>query len=860
MTSRLASLLVQDGLVSPKKMAQAFQRQVIYGGTLDTILLEMDAIDEGTLVDAMGRASSLPTAGDLPSKDQLAQSGSREWFPYQLCERYRAVPVSLDGNVVRVLVTDPPDRKQLDELGYHLSRSVDPIVVPEHRFVQAVELVYDVQVPARFASLAAKLRQRASEVVQRVPLKVLQMDAEPPPTRDRLPAVALKREPELRAPAPVTPIASTAPLEAVAAPASEPPAEVSAPTATTVRVPAIEAPPEPPEPEENRRAVLTDVPLPGARPAAVPSELSEAPTPRAMPRQADAPASVPTEMAVQSGAPPEGDTQPLTIEEAAALIEASAERDAIFQALCRGARSQLEFVALLMVHGEVAVGRLALPDTNGQWLPRDAMSALSLPLDKASPFRTTAQGQSPYIGRLGEETLSAQALSSLGRKPPLPGVLLPIVLKDRTVALLYGDGGGKFVDSDLLAGLSTLVAAAGRSFQRLILRQKSGEFAKASAPIMGKASKALAAAAKTVDQPGSAWKRADGDEAKARLTSRGFPALSEAVVEELAARGQGSPATARAQAAPSPGLHDQPTQQLSHIDARPQVTDLQQLVASVMRDQEDAKSSADALLALGERGAEVVVAHLPGPLRLDRHTLRGPMPPLVDHGPLLALLSRFGRAAVKPLVARLDDASLEVRYYATLAAGETRAAEVVPELGQRLSDPDTSVRQAAVQALAGFDHSSELRTLTESLRGDLPGPQSIRQRYAAEALGALRDVPSVPRLIELVKHPDAAVVTAARRALIEITKQDFGTSRWRWRSWWERHRNESRVEWMLEGLAHSEAEVRMSASEELRAMTVESFGYHFDLPKREREEARRRWIDWWRTHGAKNHTEKQEKR
>src|SRR3954465_4920183 len=102
MTSRLASLLVQGGLVSPRKMAQAFQRQVIYGGTLDTILLEMDVLDEGTLVDAMGRASSLPTAGDLPSKEQLDAAGARDWFPHSLSERFRAVPVALDGNVLRV--------------------------------------------------------------------------------------------------------------------------------------------------------------------------------------------------------------------------------------------------------------------------------------------------------------------------------------------------------------------------------------------------------------------------------------------------------------------------------------------------------------------------------------------------------------------------------------------------------------------------------------------------------------------------------------------------------------------------------------------------------------------------------------
>ena len=56
---------------------------------------------------------------------------------------------------------------------------------------------------------------------------------------------------------------------------------------------------------------------------------------------------------------------------------------------------------------------------------------------------------------------------------------------------------------------------------------------------------------------------------------------------------------------------------------------------------------------------------------------------------------------------------------------------------------------------------------------------------------------------------------------------------------------------MLEGLAHKAPEVRLSASEELKRLTSEYFGYHFDLPKREREEARRKWIAWWEQVGRK---------
>jgi hypothetical protein len=284
---------------------------------------------------------------------------------------------------------------------------------------------------------------------------------------------------------------------------------------------------------------------------------------------------------------------------------------------------------------------------------------------------------------------------------------------------------------------------------------------------------------------------------------------------------------------------------------QPALAEIETLVESVMHQDEGAVYAADALVAAGARAAQAVVARLPGPLRLDRHALRGPTPPLSEHGPLLAVVARLGHHALASLLERLADPALDVRYYATVACGELRAAEAVHALGLRLLDPDAGVRYAAVHGLAHFPPSPELRTLTESLRGELPGPEPLRQRFAAEALGVLHDVPSVPRLIELVKSAEPQLATAARRALVEITKQDFGSSRWRWRSWWDRHRHEPRVDWMLEGLSHPEPEVRLSACEELRTLSPQYFGYQFDLPKREREEARRRWVAWFREQGRR---------
>jgi len=85
----------------------------------------------------------------------------------------------------------------------------------------------------------------------------------------------------------------------------------------------------------------------------------------------------------------------------------------------------------------------------------------------------------------------------------------------------------------------------------------------------------------------------------------------------------------------------------------------------------------------------------------------------------------------------------------------------------------------------------------------------------------------------------------ARQELMAITKQDFGTRARRWEAWWAKHKDDDRAEWLFDGLSHKEPQVRASSEEELRKLTGEYFGYHFDLPRRERERARARWQAWW---------------
>ena len=99
MPSRLSSLLVRDGLVGVKRMEKAFQRQVIYGGSLDTILLEMNLVPEERLTQYLALASGLPPAARDEGGEIDAEAIALD--RQEIAEQFRAVPLSLDRRARR---------------------------------------------------------------------------------------------------------------------------------------------------------------------------------------------------------------------------------------------------------------------------------------------------------------------------------------------------------------------------------------------------------------------------------------------------------------------------------------------------------------------------------------------------------------------------------------------------------------------------------------------------------------------------------------------------------------------------------------------------------------------------------------
>jgi hypothetical protein len=122
-------------------------------------------------------------------------------------------------------------------------------------------------------------------------------------------------------------------------------------------------------------------------------------------------------------------------------------------------------------------------------------------------------------------------------------------------------------------------------------------------------------------------------------------------------------------------------------------------------------------------------------------------------------------------------------------------------------------------------------------------------KAALQALAHLRDKNAVPAIADLVESSDEAIAAAALETLRALTCADFGRKCKSWLDFWTERGSQSRIEWLLDGLAHKTAKIRLLASNELYQVCGEYFGYHYDLPERERQEARQRWMAWWHGQG-----------
>jgi Type II secretion system (T2SS), protein E, N-terminal domain len=247
----------------------------------------------------------------------------------------------------------------------------------------------------------------------------------------------------------------------------------------------------------------------------------------------------------------------------------------------------------------------------------------------------------------------------------------------------------------------------------------------------------------------------------------------------------------------------------------------------------------DALVAWAEQRSLLIEPALVCELRFRAHVRAlydTPMPPRY-----LALFAKLvGTAQAR---AAAGDSARDMRTPTPVVVG----LDPVETLLAAARLGDASARRTALRRLSRRVHDPRVIAFRHMLEKKAAQGDPINATGALRALAELRDKNAVPALTELLEATNPDIATAAHDALMALCCDDAGTRSKRWLDWWARMGSLSRVEWLLEALAHRNPELRLLASTELYEISGEYFGYHYDLPERDREEARQRWIAWWQS-------------
>jgi hypothetical protein len=279
---------------------------------------------------------------------------------------------------------------------------------------------------------------------------------------------------------------------------------------------------------------------------------------------------------------------------------------------------------------------------------------------------------------------------------------------------------------------------------------------------------------------------------------------------------------------------------------------ISQLIDELIRSEPGEDSPAlKSLVAFGEPALSLLLARFPGPLWFDRRKPHARVPLGRDISPICRALDAFGDQAVERLIPVLGSNVTEVRYYGTLFAGDRVRPSLLDPMLARLFDDDPQIRLLVRDVLPHYRKFPGFTRATERLCDKARDENApLYERLAAlDAISVLRDAGCVSTLIDLIAHRDKQICVPAHRALTLITSQDFGKTPRKWRSWLNANEERHRVEWLIDGLMHSEEPMRATAGLELQKLTQVYYGYVAAASKREREAAQKRYAEWWRTEG-----------
>jgi hypothetical protein len=856
-TADLCTWLVRAGQLTAERVDEVYKHQVIYGGSLDTAILEKGLLSEETLLNLLGESLRLPVA---QREDVLGATGeAAKALPKKLAQKYAMVPLRLSDRELCVAAAYPVPQSTLDGMGLMLGVEFKLHAALELRVQQGLLRVYGVPLAARTEQLLAQLGEDP---------ELNHRDGAAPVPRETLSTAEIPSAEAWVAFEPARAIPRLAPLVPAEGPSAPLPAPVRADDA----------------------AALGTAELAGDTSVALGGLLGNL-----VHGVADSAAADGDELLTRMKRRQEKVSWRLT--DARAEFALAESRDDIVEIILRFAYKTMDFAAVFIRQGGEFVGW----DCIGEGYAPRAISRVRIRPEAGSALALLEGTGSHYLGPLKP---SDPLPAAVGRAHPRVALLCPFNVQGRLIGVLYGERGNRPLPPRTVAGLQALTHDLGRALEGLILRQKRRRLGLSDG--LGTRLSAKRTSLPPVLPAGPSPGERTGLTGVSSSAQRAYfnlagpaPPLQDSVALHLPPLGAGaSPTVSLPHAAPAdwgiwtvqavaprvmpPPLPpvslppfqgqddgevraqadallreaagaDAPTlQRLAEALLRlPVNQELQELLGQAFSRSPSANAAVQRLVVTRGWATAHVLRALPGPLLVNVFSNDGSRTDVAEISPVGRVLMRLGPTSCALAVAACcQHPEREARLLAVLMARGTRMAAMPEFLAGRVFDPEPRIAYVAAGVLDSMlllkdERADAARRSLGLIRQQLQQGGVEAKRAAARAASQIHEASLVGPLVEMVAGKDRELAHLARVALTEITKQDFGDSVRRWRKWLEENQSRRRMEWLLDGLGHKERTLRQSAHRELSQLTGEYLGYFYDAPVRERQSATERWRLWW---------------
>lgn len=171
MAIKLGELLIKKSLLTKPQLEEALQAQVIFGGKLGTILIEMGLISEDVLAEVLSQLLAVPCAKPRELED-IPEDIIKIISP-DLAEKHKVIPVSVSGKKLTLAMAEPHKLQTIDDISFRTGYIIKPVLALEVRLVLALEEYYDVKRTMRYIS------PPRSSYDEQNPLNAFQPSAEP---------------------------------------------------------------------------------------------------------------------------------------------------------------------------------------------------------------------------------------------------------------------------------------------------------------------------------------------------------------------------------------------------------------------------------------------------------------------------------------------------------------------------------------------------------------------------------------------------------------------------------------------------------------------------------------------------------